>query len=72
MLFNQVDGPLGADTLDSTAVVAAEEDTQVYKLKWTTEGKKWDKAKMLPQSPGTHVVKFQPILYLFIGQASFL
>lgn len=27
---------------------------------------------MHSHSPGTHVVKFQPIHYLFIGQASFL
>lgn len=33
VLFNQIDGSLGADALNSTAVVAAEEDAQVYKLK---------------------------------------
>ena len=32
VLLDQVDGPLGTDSLDGAAVVTAQQDTQVYEL----------------------------------------
>lgn len=37
MLFDQVDGSLGADSLDGAAVVAAQQNAQVYELGGATE-----------------------------------
>lgn len=33
MLFDQVDGSLGADSLDGATVVAAKQNTKVYELR---------------------------------------
>lgn len=46
MLFDQVDGSLGADSLDGATVVAAKQNTKVYELR-QQKGEEGNAAKKL-------------------------
>lgn len=46
MLFDQVDGSLGADSLDGATVVAAKQNTKIYELR-QQKGEEGNAAKKL-------------------------
>lgn len=61
MLFNQIDGSLGANALDSPTVVTAQEDAQVYELTWKNQ------REAIKQGPKyTHTHTTQLLMFWFL------